>query len=350
MTLDVLGPHGNQGPTNALKAAKTLKIGTGQADAGANLPISNDVSNDIFGTATTPLDPADYPNYATVVTSPTTGQVDPTLSVDTTTETRGGQYVPDGWLVTPHAGDGLSAADVVTIVNQGIARAANTRSAIRLPIDRHARMVFAVTDKEGDVLGLYRMPDATTFSIGVAVAKARNVAYYADPAQLQPADKLPSVPAGTAFTSRTFRYLADPRYPEGIDGYPPGPFSILTDGGTNNLTAVNTGAPLPASAFQSVQGYDAFHPDTNFRQQGDPLNQNGIVFFPGSAPLYKGSGNSKSLVGGLGVSGDGVDQDDDVTFTASLGYRPSGKIPRADQTFVRGVRLPYQKFNRNPKT
>jgi hypothetical protein len=24
-------------------------------------------------------------------------------------------------------------------------------------------------------------------------------------------------------------------------------------------------------------------------------------------------------------------------------------VPRADQVFVRGVRLPYQKFNRNPE-
>ena len=39
-----------------------------------------------------------------------------------------------------------------------------------------------------------------------------------------------------------------------------------------------------------------------------------------------------------------------MTYTATNGYRPSGNILRADQTFVRGIRLPYQKFNRNPKT
>jgi hypothetical protein len=58
----------------------------------------------------------------------------------------------------------------------------------------------------------------------------------------------------------------------------------------------------------------------------------------------------KVLVGGFGVSGDGVDQDDDVTFSGSAGFRPPPTTPRADQVFVRGVRLPYQKFNRNPKT
>jgi len=350
ITLDVLGPHGNQGPTNALKAAKALKIGTGKADAGVNLPISNDASHAIFGTTTAALDPAVFPNYTTVVTNPTSGQVDVNQTVAAATSTRGGRFVPDGWLVTPHAGGGLSAEDVAQIIDQGISRANNTRAAIRLPINRHARMIFAVSDKQGNLLGLYRMPDATVFSIDVAVAKARNVAYYADTAQLQSIDRLPTVPPGAALTNRTFRYLALPRFPEGIDGFPPGPFSILTDGGSNSLTAVNTGPPLPASAFQSVQGFDAFNPGTNFHQQGNALNQNGIVFFPGSAPLYKGVEGSKVLVGGLGVSGDGVDQDDDVTFTASLGFRPSGNIPRADQVFVRGIRLPYQKFNRNPKT
>ena len=349
VTLDVLGQHGNSGPSTVLALAKQVGIGTGTASAGVNLPVSNDVSNHIFSFTTAPLDPTVYPNYTTVVPNALLGGPDPTLSVNTTTNTRGGQIVPDGWLVTPHAGDGLTAQDVINIVNQGIYRATQTRAAIRLPIERHVRMVFAVTDKEGNLLGLYRMPDSTTFSLDVAVSKARNVAYYANPALLQPADKLPTVPAGTAITSRTIRYLADPRFPEGIDGSPPGPFSVLTDGGSNPITALNIGAPLPASSFQSVQGYSDFNPQTNFHDPSNPLNQSGVVFFPGSAPLYKDINGQKVLVGGLGVSGDGVDQDDDVTFSASLGFRPPSTTPRADEVFVRGVRLPYQKFNRNPQ-
>src|SRR5205085_11877412 len=128
------------------------------------------------------------------------------------------------------------------------------------------RMVFAVADATGEILGLYRMPDATVFSIDVAVAKARNTAYYDDPAQLQPVDQVPGLPTGVSMTNRTFRYLADPRYPEGVDGAPPGPFSILNDGGSDPRTGLNTGAPLPASAFDSVEGYAAFHPGTNFHE------------------------------------------------------------------------------------
>ena len=351
VTLDVLGQHGNLGPTLVLKAAKQLGFTfKGNPNAGVNLPISNDVSNRIYGFTTAPLNQTLYPNYPTVVTNQSTPADNANQTVNATTNTRGGRIVPDGWLVTPHAGDGLTAQDVINIVNQGINRAVNTRAAIRLPIDRHVRMVFSVTDKEGNVLGLYRMPDSTIFSLDIAVSKARNVAYYADPAQLQPVDKLPTIPSGTALSSRSFRYLSEPRFPEGIDGSPPGPFSILTDGGTNPLTALNIGVPLPASAFQSVEGYDVFNPQTNFHDTTAPLNQSGIVFFPGGVPLYKDINGTKVLVGGLGVSGDGVDQDDDVTFSASLGFRPPATTPRADQVFVRGVRIPYQKFNRNPKT
>jgi hypothetical protein len=105
------------------------------------------------------------------------------------------------------------------------------------------------------------------------------------------------------------------------------------------------------SDFDSVFGHDAFFPMTNFRDPGDagvvpnPLaNQNGIVFFPGSTPLYVNG----QLVGGFGVSGDGVDQDDVVTFLGAFGYLPDTTIVRADQAFYRDVRLPYQKFLRNP--
>ena len=79
-------------------------------------------------------------------------------------------------------------------------------------------MVFAVCDRDGDIVGLFRMPDATIFSIDVAVAKSRNVNYYADPVKLRAIDRVPGVPVGTAFTNRTFRYLALPRFPSAVDG------------------------------------------------------------------------------------------------------------------------------------
>jgi hypothetical protein len=72
-------------------------------------------------------------------------------------------------------------------------------------------------------------------------------------------------------------------------------------------------------------------------------NQNGIVFFPGALPLYRNG----VLVGGLGISGDGVDEDDFVTAGAAAGFE-APPARRADQISIDGVRLPYLNFPRNP--
>ncbi|MBM3980387.1 MAG: heme-binding protein [Planctomycetes bacterium] len=261
-----------------------------------------------------------------------------------------GVAAPDGWLVMPHDGVGISAAEVNAIITEALVQADKTRAAIRLPVGTRAKFVYAVADREGNIVGLFRQKDATIFSIDVAVAKARNVAYYADPAQLQAIDQLPNVAPGFAFTNRTFRFLGEPRFPLGIDIEPPGPFSQLHDDplGTNRFNGRLEGAALPASAYDSVVGYDSFNPGTNFHQQGNVLNQNGIVFFPGSSPLYRPVGGGFGLIGGFGVSGDGVDQDDVVTVAGQSGFGAPLAL-RADQIIFAGVRLPYQKFNRNPE-
>jgi uncharacterized protein GlcG (DUF336 family) len=302
ITLNIYGPGGQQGPQNLVQFGQSFQ--PGNPNSGTNMPV------DKMGD--------------TLIT---------------------GVPVASGWLVTPHDGVGITAAQVETMINQGIAQAEATRSAIRLPLGQHAAMVFAVTDSTGAVLGLYRMPDATVFSIDVAVAKARNVAYYDDPSQLLSVDQVPGLPAGASLTNRTFQYLEQPRYPLGIDGSTPGPFSILNSPGVNTATALNEGPPLPASDYQGmVYGYAAYNPGTNFHAQTSPLNQNGVVFFPGSSAVYMNNGTK--IVGGFGVSGDGVTEDDAVTAAGINGFAPAA-ILRADQYFVRGVRLPYQEFDRN---
>jgi uncharacterized protein GlcG (DUF336 family) len=216
--------------------------------------------------------------------------------------------------VSPHDGSALSASEVRQILDRAIATANQTRAVIRLPIGSRARMVIAVTDLDGAVLGLHRMPDATFFSIDVAVAKARNMVYFGGPGG--PAD-LPGMPVGTAVTNRTIGFGAQPFFPPGIDGTDHGPFFDLY---------VN----------------DTLNPCTQGSQPASP-NQNGIVFFPGALPLYK----SGVLVGGLGVSGDGVEQDDYVTSGAAQGFEAPADS-RADRVFIDGVRMPYLKFPRNP--
>jgi uncharacterized protein GlcG (DUF336 family) len=226
-----------------------------------------------------------------------------------------GGLPPEGDLVGPSAGaSGLTQSDVASIISQAVATAEITRAVIRLPPSSRTKMTIAVTDLDGTILGLHRMPDATVFSIDVAVAKARNVIYFSSPAGTL---DLPGVPAGTAVSNRTIGFGAQPFFPPGIDGSGLGPFF--------NLYTFDI-------ANRCTQGSQAANP-----------NQNGIVFFPGSVPLYKNG----VLVGGLGVSGDGVDQDDYVTNAGAKGFEAPDNI-RADQVLIDGVRLPYLKFPRNP--
>jgi len=226
---------------------------------------------------------------------------------------------PDGDLITPAAGPlgGLSAADVQTILNNAEATANVTRAAIRLPIGSRTRMVIAVADLDGTMIGLRRMQDSTVFSIDVAVSKARNMVYFNSSARA--AADLNQVPMGTAVTNRTISFGAQPFFPPGIDSSPAGPFFNLY-----------------------LQ--DVANPCTQGMETGPVnVNKSGIVFFPGSAGLYR----KGVLVGGLGVSGDGVDEDDYVTNGGTMGFEAPTNI-RADQILINGVRLPYFKFPRNP--
>jgi uncharacterized protein GlcG (DUF336 family) len=226
---------------------------------------------------------------------------------------------PEGDLITPSPGPlgGLSAMDVQTILDNAEATASVTRAAIRLPIGSRARMVIAIADLDGTIIGLRRMPDSTVFSIDVAASKARNMVYFNSSVRT-PTD-LNQVAMGTAVTNRTISFGAQPFFPPGIDGSATGPFFNLY---------------LQDLANPCTQGIQAGAANAN---------KSGVVFFPGSAGLYRNS----TLVGGLGISGDGVDEDDYVTNGGTKGFEAPAAI-RADQISINGVRLPYFKFPRNP--
>lgn len=227
-----------------------------------------------------------------------------------------GGCAPNEYLAGPHAGSKLTAVEVDAIVQRAIATARKTRAAIRLPLNRYARMVIAVADVDGSILALYRMPDATVFSIDVAVAKSRNVVWFSQ-------NGLPGVSGGTAVSNRTIAFGAQPFFPPGIDS------DVLS--------------PREGPWYQSLFVNDLTNPCSQGTQPASP-NQNGIVFFAGSSPLYRGS----ELIGGLGVSGDGIEQDDYVTYFAAGPFLPA-EATWADRIVIDGVRLPMFKFPRHPE-
>src|SRR5262249_46656102 len=83
-----------------------------------------------------------------------------------------------------------------------------------------------------------------------------------------------------------------------------------------------------------------------------PVLANGIQIFPGSVPIYRGD----TLVGAIGVSGDGVGPDDMVAFlglqnaskslNGSINQAPAGR--RADTLNPKNSRLLYVQCPQSP--
>jgi uncharacterized protein GlcG (DUF336 family) len=223
----------------------------------------------------------------------------------------------------PTGGSLLTAADVTTIIMQARNQANQTRAAIRRPIGSPARVFISVVDIDGSILGIYRTFDATIFSFDVSVQKARTALAFSDPANTAFGDSIRiildvSSDQPLAISTRAVGFLSQDFFPPGID--------------RNTL-----GDPVePGPLFEG----DCF--DYQARIGLMPFG-NGITIFPGGLPLYKNG----QLAGAIGVSGDGVDQDDLIAFTGSIGFEPPESI-RCDQFFYNEVRLPFVKFPRSP--
>ncbi len=222
----------------------------------------------------------------------------------------------------------LTAAEVRRILELGADRARTTRGGIRLPRGQPMQCFISVVanpDKDGSppvVLGTFgTSPDTTRFSWDVAVQKARTALFFSDDTR--------------AFSARTVGFLAQRFYPPGIKDTQPGIFLGLQEHYSNfNYNVQN---PLN----------DAINSDpTKLVLARVPMNPNlpnGITIFPGGFPLYRNG----VLIGGVGVSGDGIDQDDIVAASGASAF-PAPREIRADRFSYRGARLPYAKFPRNP--
>ena len=151
---------------------------------------------------------------------------------------------------------------------------------------------------------------------------------------------------GIAFSDRAGGNLSRPFYPDGIAGRPHGPLSKPP----GEWSPFSTGLQLDLS-FNSIfthvafllglSGTDTGSDCANAPGAGDVRRAaNGLQIFPGSVPVFKGS----TLVGGIGVSGDGVDQDDMISFLAvhnASGVNNAPSNIRADNLTPQGVRLRY---------
>lgn len=292
----------------------------------------------------------------------------------------------------------LKASEVRTILSEGLKIANAARAQIRRPTNSQARVTLSVVDTNGEILGVVRTRDAPVFGTDVSLQKARTAMFFSSAsaaaelsalpdARYLSADGTPSsstVKIGDyvtatraffgnpamftgqfAFTPRAIGNIARPYFPDGVVNPRNGPlskpfasWSPFTDGLqfdlVNNVVGGIVGAysaalPTPGQTSSTPAQIQALlQAVLAVRTSGcaqQPKIKNGIQIFPGAVPIYRG----EVLVGALGISGDGIDQDDMIAFlgvhnagvvlNGALGHAPVAK--RADQLVPDNSRLRY---------
>jgi len=257
------------------------------------------------------------------------------------------------------AGTALSVAEVDQILGAAAAISNITRAGIRQPIGSNARVNIAVVDTDGKVLGFFRQFDAPVFGFDVSVQKARSVNFMS---RSDAASKLTAAGFGSyvtranadnialngsiAFSDRGFGFLHRPLFPDGINGTQAGPFSTaLADFSPFNnglqVDLVKNAILTMPICRGSAREKRAMLPPCPCTQV--PEIKNGLQIFAGGIPLYRGN----TLIGGIGISGDGIEQDDLVAAGGAQLFPPPEAM-RSDHFLVRSVRLPFVKFPPRP--
>lgn len=286
----------------------------------------------------------------------------------------------------------IKANEVRTLLQEGLKLANASRAQIRSPSGSQVRVTVSVIDTNGEILGVVRARDAPLFGSDVSLQKARTAMFLSSTKAAAELTALPDanylngtnvkfadyVSASRSFfndptfltgqfaiTPRTAGNISRPFFPDGIPGTTNGPFSKpiaiwspFSDGLQYDLVNNTVGAilgayvgalPAPGQTSSTPAQIQALlNGVVAVRTAGcanNPHLKNGLQIFPGGMPIYRGD----ILIGGLGVSGDGVDQDDMVAFLAvynsgailssGLGHAP--KARRADNLVPDNSRLRY---------
>ncbi len=282
-------------------------------------------------------------------------------------------------------GNPITQAEAAAILEEAFAVMSRARAQIRRPLDSRAQVSISLVDTRGRILGIVRSPDAPIFGTDVSLQKARTANFFsgvfAASDMLAASGEVPefvqrvrtflndpnALTGDFAFADRSGGNLSRPYFPDGEVGTPHGPLSRPIEQFNPFSTGMQSALVLGnlAEHLQFVTGAAANDTNRgcstlpNIAGQGTRLD-NGIQIFPGSVPVYRGN----QLVGGIGVSGDGIDQDDMISFlglhnagvrTGSVNNAPN-EI-RADrivvtvngrQTRLRYINCPFAPFLDDP--
>ncbi|MFQ5764538.1 MAG: heme-binding protein [Rhodospirillales bacterium] len=294
----------------------------------------------------------------------------------------------------PAAG-GMTANEVTTIIGNALKIAFAGRAQIRRPLNSHIQVTVSVVDADGNVLGIARTSDGPIFGTDTSLQKARTAAFFSNnnagtylsaydsTAQLGATGNatLGAVPAnqnangvslpafvgavrgflgsnalqdGTAFSDRAGGNLSRPFFPDGIDDAPNGPlskpFAFWSPFNTGlQLDSVTDNLILHILFADGAGTVDSDASCTFYANSGSGANvsrlANGFQIFPGSVPIYRGG----VVIGGIGVSGDGIDQDDmtsflgldDASIALGTGLGNAPRARRADNLHPQGSHLRY---------
>jgi uncharacterized protein GlcG (DUF336 family) len=281
-------------------------------------------------------------------------------------------FQPTNGLAPP--GVAITASEAQQLMTSALAIAVETRAAIRNPLNSFAQVNVTIVDLDGNVLAQARTPDAPVFGADVSRQKARTAVFFSRPDAAATINAI-TIPASTdtgtfadyitrsqqlvdptvfadgfAWSEVAIGDISRPFYPDGIDGKPPGSLSLpfathwsifstgfQTDLIRNDIVAGAGGAPPPAAGCANNGGSG----ELPIVLGGKTQLADGVQIFSGGVPIYRGN----VLVGGIGVSGDGIQQDSLVAFLgvqdgpATLNNAPAAI--RADQLSAGGVHLRY---------
>jgi uncharacterized protein GlcG (DUF336 family) len=227
--------------------------------------------------------------------------------------------------------NGLTASEVSRLLGHGLDIANAARAQIRRPVGSAAQVTLSVVDAQGVLLGLVRTQDAPLFGVDVSLQKARTAAAFSRAGtatalsaaglgtpylQASTDQRHASVfftsyvadqifEGGRAFTGRAIGNIHRPYFPDGIQAQSRGPLSTPY----SEWSPFNVGLQLDLVKTKVLANINAVPPANSCTASSLGID-NGIQIFPGSVPIYRGT----QLVGAVGVSGDGVDQDDMVAF------------------------------------
>src|SRR6266851_5699310 len=213
----------------------------------------------------------------------------------------------------------LTASDVQAVV-QNAAASVNSSA-----------MVVAVTDRQGNILALYRNPDAPATAPGnfgalvdtneLAVALARTGGFFSN--------------SQAPLSSRTVRFISGIHFPPGI--------MYTGSAALYGIENTNRGCPfgadfIPGQEVPPARSIDGSQPGLGIITGKADLNDSDpSAVNPGGVPLFK----QGVLVGGVGVAGVAPAVAEFAAFSgaAGAGFGPTPADPGV--VFIDGIALPF---------